>query len=90
MVGCTLVPLQFTLHLNYSLHEIHQKKPHTITISLEMKNQLTITINFSHHHYTNFDRDKLFLEKSTIILISKVSYLQGELRISETIRRREV
>ena len=55
-----------------------------------MKNQLKITINFSHHHYTNFDRDKLFLEKSSIILISKFSYLQGELRISETIRRREV
>ena len=51
-----------------------------------MTNQLTI--NFSHRHYTNFDRDKLFLEKSSIIflitnqkwveLISKVSYLQGE------------
>ena len=51
-----------------------------------MTNQLTI--NFSHPHYTNFDRDKLFLEKSFIIffitnpkwveLMSKVSYAQGE------------
>ena len=51
-----------------------------------MKNQLTI--NFSHRYYANFDRDKLFLGKSSIILsitnkkwvelMSKVSYAQGE------------
>ena len=33
-----------------------------------MTNQLTI--NFSHHHYTNFDREKLFLKKSSIILLT--------------------
>ena len=32
-----------------------------------MTNQLTI--NFFHRHYTNFDREKLFLEKSSIILL---------------------
>ena len=32
----------------------------------EMANQ--VTINFFHRHYTNFDRDKLFLERSSIIL----------------------
>ena len=51
-----------------------------------MTNQLTT--NFSHHHYTNFDREKLFLEKSSLILlityqkwvelISKVYNAQGE------------
>ena len=51
-----------------------------------MTNQLTI--NFSHRHYTNFDRDKLFLEKPSIILLitsqkwvelmTKVSDAQGE------------
>ena len=62
-----------------------------------MTNQLTI--NFLHHHYTNFDRDKFFLERFSIILlitnrkkvklISKVSYAQGEERLFDTIRRRE-
>ena len=51
-----------------------------------MTNQLTI--NFSYRHYTNFDGDKLFQEKSSVILlitnqmwlnlISKVSYAQVE------------
>ena len=29
-----------------------------------------LTINFSRRHYTNFDRDKLFLYKSPIILLT--------------------
>ena len=32
-----------------------------------MTNQLAI--NFSHRHYTNFDRDKFILEKSSIKLL---------------------
>ena len=47
-----------------------------------------LTINFSHCHYTNFGRDKLLVEKSSIILLitnkklvdsmSKVSDEQAE------------
>ena len=47
-----------------------------------------LTINFSRRHYTNFDRDKLFLYKSPIILLTtskkwvklmnKVSHAQDE------------
>ena len=43
-----------------------QKKDHIQQFPFEMANQLTI--NFFHRHYTNFDRDKLFPEKSSIIL----------------------
>ena len=87
-----------------------------------MTNQLTM--NFSYRNYTNFDWDKLFLGKSSIMLLishfytpwkrqktkefltfsggiemwnkkwvelmSKVSYAQGEEKISETITGREV
>ena len=98
MAGCVFVPLQFTLHLSYFLDEISEKKPHAITISFW--NDKPTHNNFSHRLYTNFDRDKLFLEKSSIILLitnqkwvelmNKVSYAQGEKRISEIIREREI
>ena len=39
-----------------------------------MTNQLTI--NFFHRHYTKFDRDKLFLGKSSIILLFLQNYIK--------------
>ena len=56
MVGCAFVPLQFTLHVNYFLREITEKRPHAKQILFEMTNQLTT--NIFHRHYTNFDRGK--------------------------------
>ena len=41
MVGCAFVPLQFTLHVNYLLREITEKRPHAKQILFEMTNQLT-------------------------------------------------
>ena len=74
------------------------RKDHTQQFVFEMTNQLII--NFFHRHYTIFDGDILFLEKSSVILLitnkkwvelmSKASYVHGEWRISETKRRREV
>ena len=74
------------------------RKDHTQQFLFEMTNQLII--NFFHRHYTIFDGDILFLEKSSVILLitnkkwvelmSKASYVHDEWRISETKRRREV
>ena len=37
MAGCVFVPLEFTLHLNYFLHENPEKRQHAIAISLCLK-----------------------------------------------------
>ena len=62
-LGNKFVPLQVSL--NYFLHEIPGKRAHAITISLWNDKP----IRNEPIRNTNFDQDKLFLEKSFITLL---------------------